>query len=91
VRVRALARITGDSIAATNATIASATTSAARLAGDDRLLLPAENQGVLRVDEQEHRRLNRRDGGHPLIQFTHPGALPCGRAEQSIPSRDAPN
>jgi hypothetical protein len=33
------------------------------------------NQRVLRVGEQEHRRLNRRDGGHQFVEFAHQGAL----------------
>jgi hypothetical protein len=33
------------------------------------------NQCVLRVGEQEHRRLDRRDGGHQLVKFAHQGPL----------------
>jgi len=35
------------------------------------------NQGVLRVGEQEYRRLDRRDGGLQLIQFAQQDALLC--------------
>jgi hypothetical protein len=33
------------------------------------------NQSVLRVGEQEHGCLDRRDGGHQLVKFAHQGAL----------------